>query len=85
LAHRVGGGHGVDEHIWHHQPRPGKEPKEPTRIRRNGKPEARLLDLVPGRSAKAHADWLRSRGNAFTGRVGTATLDPFRGLQQRDS
>jgi transposase len=48
-------------------------------IRRNGKPKARLLDLVPGRSGKAYADWLRSRGNAFTGNVGTATLDPFRG------
>ena len=43
---------GVDEHIWHHQPRPGKGPKEQTGIvdltRRNGRPRARLLDLVPG-------------------------------------
>ncbi len=74
---------GVDEHIWHHQPRPGKGPKEQTGIvdltRRNGKPRARLLDLVPGRSGKAYADWLRSRGNAFTAGIGTATLDPFRG------
>jgi transposase len=74
---------GVDEHIWHHQPRPGKGPKEQTGIvdltRRNGRPRARLLDLVPGRSGKAYADWLRSRGNAFTAGIGTATLDPFRG------
>ena len=74
---------GVDEHIWHHQPRPGKGPKEQTGIvdltRRNGKPRARLLDLVPGRSGKVYADWLRSRGNAFTAGLGTATLDPFRG------
>jgi len=74
---------GVDEHIWHHQLRPGKGPKEQTGIvdltRRNGRPRARLLDLVPGRSGKAYADWLRSRGNAFTSRIGTATLDPFRG------
>ena len=74
---------GVDEHIWHHQPRPGKGPKEQTGIvdltRRNGKPQARLLDLVPGRSGKVYADWLRSRGEAFTTGVGTATLDPFRG------
>src|SRR5215211_6638344 len=74
---------GVDEHIWHHQPRPGKGPKEQTGIvdltRRNGKPRARLLDLVPGRSGKVYADWLRSRGNAFTAGIGTATLDPFRG------
>jgi transposase len=74
---------GVDEHIWHHQPRPGKGPKEQTGVvdltRRDGKTKARLLDLVPGRSGKVYADWLRSRGNAFTAGVGTATLDPFRG------
>ena len=34
---------------------------------------------MPGRSGKAYADWLRSRGNAFTAGIGTATLDPFRG------
>jgi hypothetical protein len=47
--------------------------------RRNGKPKARLLDLGPGRSCKAYADWLPARGNAFTDGVGSATLDPFRG------
>jgi transposase len=61
---------GVDEHIWHHQPRPGKGPKELTGIvdltRRNGRPKARLLDVVPGRSGKAYADWLRARGEQFT-------------------
>jgi transposase len=74
---------GVDEHIWHHQPRPGKGPKEQTGIvdltRHNGKPRARLLDLVPGRSGKVYADWLRAHGEAFTAGVATATLDPFRG------
>jgi transposase len=74
---------GVDEHVWHHQSRLGKGPKEQTGIvdltRRNGKPTARLLDLVLGRSGKAYADWLRSRGNAFTAGITTATLDPFRG------
>ena len=34
---------------------------------------------MPGRSGKAYADWLRSRGDAFTAGIGTATLDPFRG------
>jgi transposase len=34
---------------------------------------------VPGRSGKAYADWLRSRGKAFTTGIETATLDPFRG------
>ena len=74
---------GVDEHVWHHRPRPGKGPKEQTGIvdltRRNGRTRARLLDLVPGRSGKVYADWLRARGEAFTDGIGTATLDPFRG------
>lgn len=74
---------GVDEHIWHHRPRPGKGPKELTGIvdltRRNGRPKARLLDLVPGRSGKAYADWLAVRGEPFTNGIGVATLDPFRG------
>ena len=47
--------------------------------RRNGRPRARLLDLVLGRSGKAYADWLRSRGDAFTAGITAATLDPFRG------
>jgi transposase len=42
-------------------------------------PRARLLDLVPGRSGAAYADWLDSRGQAFTAAVKVATLDPFRG------
>jgi transposase len=74
---------GVDEHLWHHKPRLGKGPKELTGIvdltRRDGRPQARLLDLVPGRSGKAYADWLNSRGEPFTAGVGIATLDPFRG------
>jgi len=74
---------GVDEHIWHHRPGPGKGPKELTGIvdltRRNGRPRARLLDLVPGRSGKVYADWLTARGEPFTAAVEVATLDPFRG------
>src|SRR5215218_8992048 len=65
------------------QPRPGKGPKEQTGIvdltRRNGQTRTRLLDLVSGRSGKAHADWLASRPDGFTAGIGTATLDPFRG------
>ena len=52
--------------------------------RRNGKPHARLLDLLPGRSGKVYADWLRSRGNAFTAGIGTATKDAVARLRQRD-
>lgn len=40
---------------------------------------ARLLDLVPGRSGKAYADWLSGPGDTFTAGIRTATLDPFRG------
>ena len=83
LARLARRGHSrVDEHIWRHQPRRGRGPKEQTGIvdlTRDGRPRARLLDLIPGRSGKAYADWLRSRGNAFTAGIGTATLDPFRG------
>jgi len=79
---------GVDEHIWHHAPRPGKGPKELTgmvdltkRPDAKGKvrTQARLLDLVPGRSGPAYAGWLNSRGPVFTEGVKVATLDPFRG------
>jgi transposase len=75
---------GVDEHIWHHAPRPGKGPKELTGMvdltkTPDGKPQARLLDLVPGRSGPAYAGWLHDRGPAFTGGIQIATLDPFRG------
>ena len=79
---------GVDEHIWHHTPRPGKGPKDLTGMvdltkkpDANGqvRTQARLLDLVPGRSGPAYAGWLRGRGEAFTDNVQVATLDPFRG------
>jgi transposase len=75
---------GVDEHIWHHVPRPGKGPKELTGMvdltkTPGGKTQAKLLDLVPGRSGKAYADWLAGRGAEFTTGVQVATLDPFRG------
>jgi len=47
--------------------------------RHNGRPTERLLDLVPGRSGKAYADWLTGRGEPFTTGIAVATLDPFRG------
>jgi transposase len=75
---------GVDEHIWHHAPRPGKGPKELTGMvdltrDSDGRLQARLLDLVPGRSGPAYAGWLSERGEAFRTGVRVATLDPFRG------
>ena len=47
----------------------------------DGKPKARLLDLVPGRSGKAYSDWLEERGEEFRGGVQVATLDPFHGYK----
>src|SRR5918994_1634464 len=79
---------GVDEHIWHHAPRPGKGPKELTGMvdltkspdaKGQVRTQARLLDLVPGRPGPAYANWLEDRGTGFTTGVRVATLDPFRG------
>jgi transposase len=47
----------------------------------DGKPRARLLDLVPGRSGKAYRDWLQQRGERFRDGVQVATLDPFHGYR----
>jgi transposase len=82
---------GVDEHVWHHEStKPvedgGRGPKELTGMvdltrDEAGKTRARLLDLVPGRSGKAHADWLKERNQAFRDQVQVATLDPFHGYR----
>ncbi len=42
---------------------------------------ARLLDLVPGRSGAAYADWLKARNEAFRAGITVATLDPFHGYK----
>ena len=82
---------GVDEHVWHHVSEfpiecGGRGPKLLTGMvdltpDTEGKPKARLLDLVPGRSGKAYSDWLEERGEEFTGGVEVATLDPFHGYK----
>ncbi|WP_453984344.1 ISL3 family transposase [Brevibacterium casei] len=82
---------GVDEHVWHHVSEfpidnGGRGPKLLTGMvdltpDENGKPKARLLDLVPGRSGKAYSDWLAERGEEFTGGVEVAALDPFHGYK----
>ena len=81
---------GVDEHIWHHVDPRRRGPKEPAGmvdLTRHTGPDgktrvrARLLDLVPGRSKKAYADWLTERGQAFRQGVGVAALDPFGGYR----
>jgi transposase len=82
---------GVDEHIWHHvSTKPvdqgGRGPKELTGMvdlsrDQHGHVRARLLDLVPGRSGKAYADWLNQRGEPFRNGVKIAALDPFQGYK----
>jgi transposase len=47
--------------------------------RGRSKTQARLLDLIPGRSGPAYSGWLHERGEQFTSEVQIATLDPFRG------
>ncbi|GGF48977.1 hypothetical protein GCM10010922_26080 [Microbacterium sorbitolivorans] len=83
---------GVDEHLWHHvSTKPvedgGRGPKELTGMvdltrDASGRVRARLLDLVPGRSAKAYADWLQQRGQQFRDAVQIATLAPFAGYKK---
>ena len=86
---------GVDEHVWHHvstQPveAGGRGPKEWTgMVDLSLHPDAtgglvvqaRLLDLVPGRSGDTYRTWLKDRGAAFRARVEVATLDPFHGYK----
>lgn len=77
---------GVDEHIWHHVSEKNRGPKALTGMvdltrDEHGQIRARLLDLVPGRSGKAYADWLEARGETFRQNVKIATLDPFHGYK----
>nr|WP_308203236.1 ISL3 family transposase [Georgenia satyanarayanai] len=77
---------GVDERIWHHvdpRRRGAKELTGMVDLTRDaeGKVRARLLDLVPGRSTKAYADWLTDRGAEFRAGVQVAALDPFAGYK----
>lgn len=77
---------GVDEHIWHHvdvRRRGAKELTGMVDLTRDdqGKVRARLLDLVPGRSKKAYADWLTDRSPQFRSGVQVAALDPFAGYK----
>ena len=77
---------GVDEHLWHHVSERDRGPRALTGMvdltrDQDGCTRARLLDLVPGRSGKAYADWLEQRGEAFRRRVKVATLDPFHGYK----
>lgn len=77
---------GVDEHIWHHVDARTRGPKELTGMvdltrDAKGRVRAPLLDLVPGRSRKAYADWLSERGQSFRQGVDVAALDSFDGYK----
>ena len=48
---------------------------------KDGRVQARLLDLVPGRSGEAYKTWLKDRGDTFRTGVKVATLDPFHGYK----
>ena len=77
---------GVDEHVWHHQDRRRRGPRELTGIvdltRGEDHPTARLLDLVPGRSGSVYENWLEERGEQFRSGIQIATVDPFQGQQE---
>jgi transposase len=74
---------GVDEHIW----RPGRYRAGERAVTAmvdltrdtDGRLHARLLDVVPGRSGVAYADWLKAQAEAFVAGIEHAALDPFRG------
>lgn len=79
-------GLGVDEHVWFHTGPPGTGMATGivahTR-EANGMVHARLPDLVPGRSGKACANWLKDRGAGFTAGTRTAARGPFQWIRQR--
>lgn len=75
---------GVDEHVWKHTRRPG-EPScyvtvlvdlTPTATRSG---PARLLDMVPGRSADVLHRWLHARDPDFRAQLKVVTMDGFTG------
>ena len=71
-------GAGVDEHVWHHQDRRRRGPRELTGIvdltRGKDHPTARLLDLVPGSSGTVYKNWLAEHGEDFRAGVRIATF-----------
>ena len=73
---------GVDEHIWrpshHGRDRAVTAMVDLTRDEQ-GRLHARLIDVVPGRSGVAYANWLKAQLPEFLAGVEHAALDPFRG------
>lgn len=73
---------GVDEHIWrpsqHGRDRAVTAMVDLTRDEQ-GRLHARLIDVVPGRSGIAYANWLKAQLPDFIAGIEHAALDPFRG------
>jgi transposase len=75
---------GVDEHRWSHTRRPGEDGYVTVIIDLTagaGGHRARLLDLVPGRSAAALKTWLADQTAQFRDRVQVVAMDGFGGYK----
>jgi transposase len=76
---------GVDEHRWSHTRRPGEDGYVTVIIDLtpvlDGTGRARLLDLVPGRSAAALTSWLSAQTAQFRGQVEVVAMDGFAGYK----
>ena len=76
---------GVDEHRWSHTRRPGEDGYVTVIVDLtpvlDGTGRARLLDLVPGRSAAAFKTWLAERTPAFRDQVEIVAMDGFSGYK----
>ncbi|MGV0835649.1 ISL3 family transposase [Mycolicibacterium thermoresistibile] len=76
---------GVDEHRWSHTRRSGEDGYVTVIVDLtpvlDGTGRARLLDLVPGRSAAAFKTWLAERTPAFRDRVEIVAMDGFSGYK----
>ena len=76
---------GVDEHRWSHTRRPGEDGYVTVIIDLTpvleGTGRARLLDLVPGRSAAALTSWLSAQTAAFRDQVEVVAMDGFGGYK----
>jgi len=74
---------GVDEHRWSHVRRPDTDGYVTVIIDLtpvlDGTGRARLLDLVPGRSAAALTSWLCQQSQAFRDQVQVVAMDGFGG------
>ncbi|MDZ4268975.1 MAG: ISL3 family transposase [Mycobacterium sp.] len=76
---------GVDEHRWSHTRRHGEDGYVTVIIDLtpvlDGTGRARLLDLVPGRSAAALKTWLADQSSAFRDQVEVVAMDGFTGYK----